>query len=470
MKKPGSRTAVQRWLSKMKRTAALPVLALLVTGCATTAVDVPQAAFDVPLQFATQLPSSGIDEAWWTAFADPVLDGLVERGLEQNLDVAAAGERVAAAQALLRAERADRLPRMDGFAEGGGQLDEGGGSATAAAGLLGNFDPDLSGRLAAETRAAAARYAEADYLRADQRRLVAAAIAAQYVEYRRTGAQLELLRQSTELQQQTLRIVTLRFEAGLAANLDVRRAAADLAQTEARLGLIEIARAEAEHALAVLIGETPGSLAIDQARQGDIIPEYRLGPPIGTPANLLRRRGDILAAEARLVEAAAEVGIERADLRPSLVLPGSIILGDGSLDGLFSSFIASLGAALDLPLFDGGRRRAEVAAAEAELAARLAEYRQTFLVAAAEAENALVAIEAYRERNVSLEAAIEQSEAALSQSNALYREGLATLFDVLDAQRQLISSRQAQLDNAAALASAFISLHSAAASSLEPAL
>lgn len=470
MKKPGSRTAVQRWLSKMKRTAALPVLALLVTGCATTAVDVPQAAFDVPPQFATQLPSSGIDEAWWTAFADPVLDGLVERGLEQNLDVAAAGERVAAAQALLRAERADRLPRMDGFAEGGGQLDEGGASATAAAGLLGNFDPDLSGRLAAETRAAAARYAEADYLRADQRRLVAAAIAAQYVEYRRTGAQLELLRQSTELQQQTLRIVTLRFEAGLAANLDVRRAAADLAQTEARLGLIEIARAEAEHALAVLIGETPGSLAIDQARQGDIIPEYRLGPPIGTPANLLRRRGDILAAEARLVEAAAEVGIERADLRPSLVLPGSIILGDGSLDGLFSSFIASLGAALDLPLFDGGRRRAEVAAAEAELAARLAEYRQTFLVAAAEAENALVAIEAYRERNVSLEAAIEQSEAALSQSNALYREGLATLFDVLDAQRQLISSRQAQLDNAAALASAFISLHSAAASSLEPAL
>lgn len=451
----------------MRALVPVSAAAFLLAGCATSMVEVPQTTFDAPTRYATDLPSSGLDDAWWRAFSDPVLDGLIQRGLAQNLEIATARERMKAAQALLRAERADGLPRVDGFLEGGLELSDDTASATTAFGLLGSFDPDLSGRLAEETRAAAARYAEADYLRADQRRLVAAAIAAQYVEYRRTGAQLELLTQSTELQQQTLRIVTLRFEAGLAANLDVRRAAADLAQTEARLGLIEIARAEAEHALAVLVGVTPGSLEIERAQENDIIPEYRLGPPVGTPANLLRRRGDILAAEARLVEAAAEVGIERSDLRLSLVVPGSILIGDGSLDGLFSSFIASLGAALDLPLFDGGRRRAEVEAAEAELSARLAEYRQAFLVAVGEAENALVGIEAFRERDASLAAAIEQSEAALSQSNALYREGLATLFDVLDAQRQLISSRQAQLDNAAALASAFISLHSAAASSLE---
>ena len=103
-------------------------------------------------------------------------------------------------------------------------------------------------------------------------------------------------------------------------------------------------------------------------------------------------------------------------------------------------------------------------AAEAELDARYAEYRLTFLDALGETENALVAIGAFRQRAIALSEAIEQSEAALEQSNALYREGLASLFDVLDAQRQLISSRESLLDNLAALSNAHIALHLAAAS------
>ena len=444
---------------------ALPACAMLLAGCATTAVEMPDAAIAAPVTYAADLPAAGLDEAWWQAFSDPVLDTLIARGLSANLEISAASDRVLAAAALLRAEQGDRLPTIDGSAQIGVERDNDGTRGTAGGGLLGRFDLDLSGRLGAEVRLAAARYAEADYLRSDQRRLVAAAIAAQYVEYRRTGAQLALLEESTELQRQTLRIVTLRFEAGLSANLDVRRAAADLAQTQARLGLIEVARAESKHALAVLLGETPGTLSIPATVDDEsAIPDYGAGPAIGGPANLLRRRGDVLAAEARLAAAAAQVGIEQADLRPSLVVPGSILIGDGSLDGLFSSFLATLGAALDLPLFDGGRRRAEVEAARAELEASQAEYRQAFLLALAEAENALVAISAYRQRSEALAEATEQSETALSQSNALYREGLASLFDVLDAQRQLIASRQSLLDNRADLAIAFIALHSAAAS------
>lgn len=443
------------------------LFATLLSGCATSGIAVPESQIAAPAQYAEELPPAGLGDDWWKAFGDPILENLVARGLAANLDIAATRDRVRSAQALLRAERSDRLPSFDGTGGAGFEFDNEGSSATASAGLIGSFDPDFSGRLAAEIRAAAAQYAEADYLRADQRRLVAAAIARQYVEYRRTGAQLELLEQSTELQRQTLRIVNLRFEAGLAANLDVRRAAADLAQTEARLGLIEIARAEAQNALAILLGEMPGAFEIGMPEDYATIPQYGAGPPLGTPANLLRRRGDLLAAEARLVIAAAQVGIEQADLRPSLVIPGSILLGNGSVDGLLGSFLASVGAALDLPLFDGGRRRAEVSAARAELDARLSEYRQTFLLALGEAENALVAIRAYQDRGSSLDEAIEQSETALEQSNALYREGLASLFDVLDAQRQLISSRQSQLDNEAAVANAFIALHSAAASSTD---
>ncbi|MBX7495880.1 efflux transporter outer membrane subunit [Qipengyuania sp. 6B39] len=443
----------------------LAACALLIAGCASTDVEVPDISVAAPTEYSADLPAAGLDELWWRAFSDPILDDMIARGLAANLDIAAAGDRLRAAEALLRAERADRLPTIGGSANLGVETGDEGTRFTAGGGLFGSFDPDLSGRLGAEIRLATARYAEAGYLQADRRRLVAAAIAAQYVEYRRTGAQLALLEESTELQRQTLRIVTLRFEAGLSANLDVRRAAADLAQTQARLGLIEVSRAEAKHALAVLLGEAPGTFDVPASADGNnAIPDYTAGPSIGGPVNLLRRRGDVLAAEARLAGATAQVGIEQADLRPSLVVPGSILIGDGSLDELFSSFLATLGAALDLPLFDGRRRRAEVEAAQAELDASFADYRQAFLLALGEAENALVAIGAYRQRADALAEAIEQSETALGQSNALYREGLASLFDVLDAQRQLIASRQSLLDNQADLATAYIALHSAAAS------
>lgn len=445
-----------------RRTALLAAAVLpACTSVTPVAIEAPVAA---PAVYATDLPPSGLEGEWWLGFEDPVLDGLVRRGLAANLEIDAAVDRLASAGALLRAERADRLPSLDGAGEIGVVLSSD-SEVSATAGLFGLFDPDISGRLAAEIRAAAANYAERDYLLADQRRIVAAAIASQYIEYRRTGAQLELLDQSTELQEQTLRIVTLRFEAGLSANLDVRRAAADLAQTRARRGLVDISRVEAENALAVLLGEPPGTFAIDAAGEGNgEIPQYALGPPAGLPADLLRRRTDILAAEARLARAAADIGIEEADLRPSLTIPGTLGLGDGTLGGLFGDFLLTLGAAIDLPLFDGGRRRAEVAAAEAEARARVAEYRSTFLGALGEVENALVAIVAYRQRNADLTEAIEQSETALSQSNALYREGLASLFDVLDAQRQLISSRQALLDSEAALAGSYVAFHAAVGS------
>ena len=123
------------------------------------------------------------------------------------------------------------------------------------------------------------------------------------------------------------------------------------------------------------------------------------------------------------------------------------------LSGLFGDFLVGIAAAIDIPIFDGGRR-AEVAAAEAVAEARAAEYRATFLNALGQVENALVSIEAYRQRNAALTEAIDQSETALAVERAVPR-GPASLFDVLDAQRQLTASRQALIDSEAALASSF---------------
>ncbi|MFB0613690.1 TolC family protein [Aurantiacibacter poecillastricola] len=435
---------------------------LALCACATTIPDAPgPAEIDLPPDFAADYrPPLEREADWWEGFEDPRLDELVERALDANLDIASTRERLAASRALLRAARGDRLPRVDGVADTGVDVTSGDVGDGLSAGAVGVFDPDISGRLSAQIEAAVARARAAEYLVADRERLIAAEVGRQYIELRRTGERLVLLGESTRLQEQTLRIVTLRFEAGLSANLDVRRAAADLAQTQAQSGLLELQRARAVHALAILTGDVPRT-APPANEDSSGVPSFTSGPPLGIPADLLRRRPDLLVAEAGLVEAAANVGIERADLLPSLTISGSALLGDGSFGGIVSDFLGSLAAALDVPLFDGGRRRAEVDAAQYELQARFLEYRQDVLAVMGEVENALVAIQSYSDRNADLEVAISESERAFEQSNALYREGLASLFDVLDSQRQLISSRQALIDSEAALASSFVDLYSA---------
>src|SRR5690606_31730904 len=149
-----------------------------------------------------------------------------------------------------------------------------------------------------------------------------------YIELRRSTARLALLDTSLELQRQTLDIVRQRFEAGLSADLDVRRAESDLARTEAQRGTLSLANARADYALAVLLGETPGA-ALDSGPADAPIPVFAGGPQAGVPADLVRRRPDLRAAEADLAAAAAGVGVANADLFPVLSLSGSI---DGDLD------------------------------------------------------------------------------------------------------------------------------------------
>ncbi len=448
----------------MRRLPAVIALAALTGACATPSIPQAEPANGItfaPDYFADARPPAGEAELWWRGFDDPALDVLVETALERNQSLEAARQRLLAAEAIVRAEDADFLPTLDGEVAGSVGLDDSGDTFGGLdAGLGGSWVIDINGRLSAERAAALAAADGAAYFLADRRRIVAAAVADQYIELQRSGARLRLLDESTALQEQTLRIVTLRFEAGLSSNLDVRRAAADLARTRAQRGPLELARARSANAVSVLLGEPPS--AIVRPSEEVRIPDYRGGPGIGFPAELLRRRPDLLLAESDVAVAAARVGIERADLLPALRLPGLISLGDGSISGILSQAVASLGAALDVPLFDGGRRRAEIAAAEAEYGASIADYRETLFTALAEVETALVAIRAAQDRKVELEAAVQESEAAFEQSNALYREGLASLFDVLDVQRQLISSREALIDGEADLSQAFIELYAAA--------
>ncbi|MCR9129861.1 MAG: efflux transporter outer membrane subunit [Alphaproteobacteria bacterium] len=442
--------------------AVAAVLSACVAGpdYAPPAAPQPEAYSRSP-QFEPAVPET--DGPWWTGFQAGDLNALIDAALADNLDIRQGAQRLAAAEALAGAARSDFLPTLDGGADATVRTD---GRDTAGAGLSASQIIDVNGQLRRSEERARAEVLAAEYELEDIRRLTAASAASLYVEARRARARLALLDASLELQQRTLDIVERRAEAGLSADLDVRRATADLARTRAQRGALELQQIRARNALSVLLGQVPGArlswLEADSAAPSDALGlSYEAAIPVGAPADMIRRRPDLRQAEARLMAAIARIGIEQADLYPALRLPGSIS-ADFS-DGPGDDLAASLSAVLDVPLFDFGRRQAEVTAAEARAAEAALAYEQAVLRALEEVETGLVAIDSVQARLADLEIAVTESERAFDQLNALYREGLASFIDVLDAQRTLIGSREALVDSQADLASAVIDLNVALA-------
>ncbi|OAB61009.1 hypothetical protein AY599_10620 [Leptolyngbya valderiana BDU 20041] len=451
----------------MRRRLTAVFLAAGLSACAA-GPDYAAPQPDAPETYSRMLEGAAEAPAgppWWAGFEAEALDALIARALDENLDIAQAARRLAAAEALAGAAQADFFPTLDGGADA---TLRSGAPDQASAGLSLGQIVDINGRLRRAREQARAEVLASRYSLADVRRLTAASVASLYVEARRAEARLALLDASLELQQRTLDIVELRADAGLSADLDVRRAAADLARTRAQRGALTLQLARARNALSVLVAETPGrpiaglDLQPEAGAAADAFAlSYRGALPVGEPADLLRRRPDLRAAEARLRAASAAAGVREAALYPSLRLPGAIT-ADLS-DGVGDDLAASLGAVLDVPLFDFGRRRAELTAAEARAAEAALAYEQAVLRALEEVETGLVAIESVNARLEDLEIAVDQSERAYDQLNALYREGLASFIDVLDAQRQLIASRESLVDSRADLADAVIDLNLAIA-------
>jgi NodT family efflux transporter outer membrane factor (OMF) lipoprotein len=440
----------------------------LVSGCVVGPDYTPPQA-DLPGAFHAPLPVADgeAQPVWWQGFDDPELARLIALALDDNLDIALARARLDEADALVTRAQAGLAPSLDASASA---VLSGDGSDESSAGLgLGlSYMPDLFGGQRRRIEQAEATRQAREFALADARRLTAAAIAGRYIEWQRSRARLALLETSLDLQRQTLDIVERRAEAGLSADLDVQRAASDLARTRAERGSLDVVRAAALHDLAVLTGQIPGEASLSGADTA-AIPHLSRMPLDALPADLLRQRPDLQAAERQLAAASAAVGIAEADLYPSLSLPGSITADLGSADRLVSSVMARLGASLTVPLTDGGARRAGIEAAEARLDQARLSYRAVLLNALAEVETALVQLQAVDAQVVELETAVTASEQAFEQLNALYREGLASFIDILDAQRTLISSREAQLDARADQTAALVDLYRVLGAPVSPA-
>ena len=442
-------------LHSFPRQALLPVLAALVlAGCATApdlpAPTQPPASFkETRERWTIAAPAESQDRgAWWKAFADPVLDGLVERAGINNTSIHQAAARLAQARALARSADAERSLQIGVGAGASRQAGAGipGGPAPAtltSAGASLSYEVDLFGRLA-RTRDAASLDAQArEALLQSTRLLVQAEVAQTYLSLRATDSERALMRETVAAYQDTLRLTQRRHQAGDIAELDVVRAESELAATESQALALDRQRAQLEHALAVLVGDAASSFTLDVQEWRTALPQI----PAGVPASVLARRPDVSAAQSSILAAQARVGVARAAWFPNVSLTAAGGFASPELGDLFkwSARAWSVGALLSLPIFDGGRREAGVQGAQAQLDEALAGYRGQVLVAFKEVEDQLSSLRLLQEQSQAQARAVTAASRATVLSESRYRHGLDSQLELLDARRSELGNRRQAL-------------------------
>jgi multidrug efflux system outer membrane protein len=398
---------------------------------------------------AARVSTEPFEAAWWKQFGDPTLDGLIERALVADLDLAVAVARVREARAFLGAEKRDRWPaaavqaahdernaQQPGFGDERVEID------STSFGVATVWELDLFGSVRRRVEAASADAEGALAELRDAQVLVAAEVARNYLALRGAQKRLVVARANLGYQRETLELTRVRLALGRGNELDVASAAARLAATEAEIPPLVAAESAAGNRLAVLLGLQPGSLGEELAPRE--IPPHLTTIAVDSPEALLRRRPDIRAAERALAAATARIGVAKADLFPRLSLSGFIgfIAGDAGDIGESASRAWSFTPVLSWGGFDSGVR-ARVVAAEARTEGALAAYERTVLLALEETENAFVSYGQERERLASLVEQAAQSRRAAELARIQYREGALDFLRLLDAERTLLEAEDA---------------------------
>ncbi|WP_162140935.1 efflux transporter outer membrane subunit [Fodinicurvata sediminis] len=460
------------------RTAAGALCLAVLASCTTVGPDFEAPEPEVPSSYDAPVPSrfqgNSSKDHWWELFEDSTLSDLVRLGLDQNLEIRTAASRVREARAQAEGVTAQSTPNFDLSGEGSGSISRSLGdsdytrSGSLDAILDGSWEIDLFGRLARSEEAAWARAEREEALRREAIRLTTAEIVRNFINLRAEQQRLSLTERSLDLQEQTLKLVQQRVASGLAPGLDEVRAQASLSSLRADLGPIRSDMKNYENALATLVDRVPGSLsAMLEGREP--IPDIQDGHTVGMPLDMVRNRPDIHAAELQVAAATAEIGVAIAELYPRLTLPGTLSLSRSGIgtENIVNTIMGTLSLLLQVPLYDGGERRAEVTAAEERAEQALLNYRDTLLTALQEVEATLLNYRGTALRIRSLEEAVENNRLAYEQSQELYRQGFASFIDVLDSQRELTTSEQQLAEAERQLGLETVNLYAALGSGIE---
>ena len=447
-------------------------LALPLVGCrAGSEYHAPKE--DAPAAWSEPLENSRASEPlahWWHLFGDPDLDQLIERAAKANLDLELARARLREARATREASRSATEPRVDlsaGYARARNSANTEGSPGSRVsnlwqAGLDASWELDLFGRNENIVGAAQAGLESAEFGVRDALVSVFGEIARNYVDLRGVQKEIAVARANAASQSDTLGLTHSLFDAGLATGLDVARAEAQVATTQSQIPELERQARADMHQLAVLLGEAPG--AIDEQLSADApLPLAPEALATGTPSELLRRRPDIRRAERDLAQAHALANVAAADLYPRISL--SATLGQqssGFWDLLNASSRAwSIGPSLLMPIFDRGAIKAQIQASDERAKQSLIRYQETVLVAFAEVEDALSAVAHARERVLKLQEAVDADRRAVDLASELRQRGLASFFEVLDAQRAQFVVESALAQGRTNLSIAVVSLYKA---------
>lgn len=439
--------------------------ALVLAGC-SLAPAVPEPKLDVPAAYKQALPTEGnwkpaapsdaaARGAWWAVFADARLDALEAQAAQANPTLALAAARVKAARAALSGAEAGRWPTLD--LTGGASRSRSApvtlglpdGSAVSPstayqAGFAARYEIDLFQRVGQGVSAARA---DAQGVEANYRSVLLALqadVAQTYFALRTLDAELAQLDATVGLRTENNRLIERRFQAGDVAEFDVARSRTELSTVQAEQAALKAQRARTEHALALLLGQAPAAFSLEPA---PLLPAEQVPVvPAGVPSALLERRPDVAAAQRSLAAATARVGVARSAMFPALALTADGGYASRDLDQLFKwssrAWLAS--AVLSLPLLDGGRNKAAVTQAEAQLDGAVASYRGTVLSAFADVEDSLATLKSVREQVGHLDTALVSARRAADLAGKRYRAGEDSYLQLLEAQRDLLAvERQA---------------------------
>jgi NodT family efflux transporter outer membrane factor (OMF) lipoprotein len=415
------------------------ILGAALTGC-TTVSSTPPAPDGVIAEWEAPLPiaDSHGPVAWWSAFNDPTLDELIEIGQRNNVDLRLAAERVIAANAQRRAAAASWFPDIGGQASvddlSNAQMPGGSSSATVGIGLA--WEPDVSGRLSAAVRAsradAEARIEDAEAVRL----LLIEEITRAYIEYRLQRTLTSITERTVTAQEETLRISRDRFEFGFASQLDVERSDALVAQTRSQLAVSAEAADTARNRLSYLLSTTPQEIG-SRVAGANTIPTADPIDALKSPSDVLAARPDVRAAASRYSAFAARRDQAAALRLPALSLSGLVGLDADGLAGIFNApaELTSVAAELVVPVFDFGRRRAELDLGDSRLREAGLDYERVVRLAVQDTQIAIVSYlqSQVRERELGRAAAAAQRASELSMLQ--FRAGTLSQLELLDAAR-----------------------------------
>jgi len=445
-------------------TLATAIAVLALAGCTPQASAPVRPAQDLPEQWpATSASGKTIVVArWWTVFADPVLDRLVDEAIANNNDIALAVARIDEARAVVVQTDAARKPVVDATAQG----DRTQSSLRTATPMQNaprernnfrttinaSYEIDLWDRLANASAAARSELLAAEAARDTVRIAVAAQVARSYFALRALDAEIEIARRNVGSREQTLELQRKRVDAGVLAALDLRQVESELAAVRTQLAPLEGARNREEAALATLLGRSPRAIMgeVVQAAGDKALVQPLPVVPAGLPSELLLRRPDIIEAERRLEAANTRVAIARVAHFPSIALTGYLGWESAALGSLFGgpAGIWQMAVALAQPIYAGGRLRAEVDAVTARERQALAQYQGAIQSAFRDVRSALATQAQARATFEAEEARVLALEDTVRLARLRYEGGLSSQLELLDAERGLLA---AQINRAEAL-------------------